>query len=261
MWLHSRDESPKILSMNEDQITELERLQSAVLLARGTFHQLGNHLTLINGYSSLVRMNAEPGSEDAELMGRIDRAVKEMSSLLDDTHAFMRARLTEASRVDVGHVLEEGCSLMARTFPRLRLELSLPDERVFARIPRRHLGDALMHICLNSMDAMGGQGTVRVGLGKTAPDSGDRLPASLGDPDPDRMAVICIEDEGPGFPPSVLDADPTPGPGIRREDGQFRSGLGLCAVQSILAGHSGAMQIDNSPGGGGRVMLYLIRDV
>ena len=54
--------------------------------------------------------------------------------------------------------------------------------------------------------------------------------------------VVCVEDEGRGFDPTVLDRGDTPG-------------LGLFAVRERLAICDGRMQIDSAPGEGTRVRL------
>jgi hypothetical protein len=243
--------------MKDEDIIEIERLQSAVLLSRGTYHQLGNHLTLISGYASLLKMNLTPGSEDHELMAKIDKAVREMSSLLDDSHVFVRGRPANRASTNICALVKDVEHLLSRTFPRLTVKLDLPPHRVLATCDTRRIFDAIMHVCLNAKDAMDGQGTVTLSALRLTPD----LESSARDGHPELPAggivSIAIEDQGPGF------AEPIPSPPFEprnpslAEGGRYRTGLGLAAVDRILRSHGGLLEVANTHEGGGRIRLLL----
>jgi signal transduction histidine kinase len=222
--------------MDDERIIEIERMHSAVLLARGTFHQFGNLLTLVGGYASLVRSNMLAGSEDEELMIRIDEAVKQASSLLDDTHRFIRGKPVEAEALDVRRTIADVAELLGRTFPRLEVRTSLPAEKTLIQASARRLFDALMHLCLNAFEAMDRNGAIHIEAATEGP-----------------TVLITVSDEGPGIPEEAMEAGFTTG----SPDGLFKTGLGLPAVRAFAGSIDGTVELGSGPEGGGLVKIAL----
>jgi two-component system, OmpR family, sensor kinase len=78
----------------------------------------------------------------------------------------------------------------------------------------------------------------------------------------ERVALV-VEDEGPGFPPEMLDrvfdrffrADPA----RSRPDEASGTGLGLAIVKGVAEAHGGTAEAANAPGGGARVTVRFQR--
>ncbi|NUP13641.1 MAG: hypothetical protein HOW73_47000 [Polyangiaceae bacterium] len=72
----------------------------------------------------------------------------------------------------------------------------------------------------------------------------------------DEIAVVTIEDDGPGF---TAEFRTQLGPGLRPRDGQKGAGLSLAGVLGIIAGHGGSFSIEPPKHGatGARVRVSL----
>lgn len=68
-------------------------------------------------------------------------------------------------------------------------------------------------------------------------------------------AVVAVRDDGPGFPPELLDQ--AAGRFVRGPHGERGAGLGLAIVDAIAAAHGGGIAIENRPDGGAEVQLRL----
>jgi signal transduction histidine kinase len=226
--------------MDDERIIEIERLNAAVQLARGCFHQFGNMLTLIGGYGSLVKDSLDPGSEEAELLERIQAASREASALLDDTHRFVRGKPAAAERVDACRVAREVSALMEATFPRITVTARTPGEPVPVMASPRRLFDALMHLVLNAFQALDGTGTIRIEV------------AAEGE-----SAVLSVSDDGPGIPEKDLERVLEPGTTGRGGDDTFSTGLGLPAARAIARQVDGTLGLECPSGGGLRADLRL----
>jgi signal transduction histidine kinase len=213
--------------MDDEQIIELERLQAAVLLSRGSFHQFGNHLTLIQGYTGLLKMSLEPGSEDAESVQRIDEAARQAASLLDETQRFVRGKRTAFEPFDVAGAIADTSRLVEATFPRLEVPFRVPEGPVHVRGSKRWFHDALMHLVLNAQDAMEGRGKIRI----TA-----ELEEGPG-------VLVVVRDSGPGIPEKMRKKVLEPGYTSGTIDPYYRTGLGLSAVRAIVRGMEGSLDL------------------
>lgn len=226
--------------MDDERTIELERLHAAVTLSRGCFHQFGNMLTLIQGYGSLVKESLPAGSEDAELMARIDEAVKQASVLLDDTHRFVRGRPVDEERVDVGRVARGVSELVEGTYPRIKVPAATPDDPVHVQASPRRLFDAIMHLVLNAHEAQDAKGEIRLQVERE-----------------DGHVLVACSDSGPGMSEEELDRALEPGYTTRGGDGRFSTGLGLPAARAIAGQMGGSLELEPVPGGGLRACLRL----
>ena len=64
-------------------------------------------------------------------------------------------------------------------------------------------------------------------------------------------SVLLVEDDGPGFPGPVAEADPQPFY-TTREHG---TGLGLPIARGIVESHGGTLGLENRDEGGARVVI------
>jgi signal transduction histidine kinase len=226
-----------LAGMDDERIIGIARLESAVLLARGTFHQFGNHLTLVTGYASLVRSSLEPGSENESLLAKIEHAARQASSLLDETHRFVRGKPVPGEPFDCTRVVSEVSALVEATFPRLRLPTSLPGGQVRIHGSPRLLADALVHLLLNSSEALDGKGEIRMSV-ETMRTGGAAI------------ALVSVADDGPGIAPERLGEALEPGTSGWQDRTTFRTGLGLPAARAIARMMGGALELESPPAGG-----------
>jgi len=226
--------------MDKERIIEIERLQSALLVSRGTFHQFGNHLTLINGYTGLIKMSLAPGSEEYDLVDRVDGAVKQASTLLDATHAFVRGKPTSPSRIDCAKVVSEVCHLVDDTFPMLEMQVDLPGDPVWVTADSRRLQDAVVHLVLNAFEAMGQRGEITVAVRRI-----------------EGEVQIGIADGGPGMESSDIEKSREEWFTTGRKDGLFATGLGLPASRAIVEEMGGRLVLESTSGEGLEARLVL----
>jgi C4-dicarboxylate-specific signal transduction histidine kinase len=71
----------------------------------------------------------------------------------------------------------------------------------------------------------------------------------------DDRIEMTVEDDGPGFPPKLLDEGIMPYFSTKERG----SGLGLTICQRIVFDHEGTLALDNKTEGGGRVRISLPR--
>ncbi|MCC6215232.1 MAG: HAMP domain-containing protein [Polyangiaceae bacterium] len=247
------------------RIEYLQRIGAWQEMARRLAHEIKNPLTPIQ----LAVQEAHrryPGEDDAYLrlldttleivedeVGTLRRLVGEFSDFArlprarlerGDLAGFLRAQHARWTQLEEAEPEGEPLAAEHRVARNraVRQELEVPSSPVPADFDAQMLRRALVNLIENAQQAIEGAGrpagVVRVSLrvaGKTL--------------------ELCVDDDGPGFPPdlgeSVFDPYVT-----RRDEG---TGLGLAIVKKIVVEHGGRIHTARSPLGGARVALELPR--
>ncbi len=225
----------------ERGLRHAEKLASVGQLTSGLAHELGTPLNVIQGRAEqlLARLPADdrarPGLE------AIVRQARRITETIEALLAFSRKPDRGIRPVSLRALAEEAFALARLRVRRGRegvdLELSGTAD-AFVGDPDA-LRQMFVNLMLNSLQAMGGRGRIRV---RTEPLEGGGV-------------RIAYEDTGPGIPeelrPRVFD------PFFTTKDVGEGTGLGLYIVASIVEEHGGGVTVEAAPGGGARFVITL----
>jgi len=216
-----------------------ERLLGLGRMAARLAHDVKNPLNVISGALHNLRASC-PGGEMAEMLSLIAEQTQRLSALVDRLRELTRPLTPSLAPVNAGELLRRAVDA-ARRWNRNHVHLQLaPDLGTVLVDP--HLVERLLANALdNASQAAGRGGTVWVRAALHTRSEGEWL-------------VIEVEDNGPGFPPEVLDHLFEPFVSTR-PDG---TGLGLVIMREICELHGGTLAVENVPGGGGRVIARLL---
>jgi CheY-like chemotaxis protein len=131
------------------------------------------------------------------------------------------------------------------------IHTKFPDGAVMILSDKIQIGQILMNLCTNAVQAMeetGGRLEIRVETRDLPEMSAEGCPAG-------RYAEITVTDNGPGIDPAILGRIFEPY-FTTRKIGKG-SGLGLAVVYTIVKNHKGTITVQNRPEGGARfTMLF-----
>ncbi|MFL5356797.1 sensor histidine kinase [Archangium sp.] len=226
------------LALAQTELVSSERLATVGRLAAGVAHEVGNPLAGILGYLSLAGARTKD-PELQEYLGRIDHEVQRIDGIVRGLLEIGRPARERLGPVDVGHVVETCVQLVkaGRDFSQVRMSLALAPG-LFARADSGPLSQIIINLLLNAVQAMEGQGEVRL---STRGEGGDML--------------LVVEDTGPGIPAEVMPRLFEPF-FTTKEPGQG-TGLGLAVSLHLAEGMGGRLTAENAPGGGARFSVRL----
>ncbi|MGE4440509.1 MAG: ATP-binding protein [Desulfomicrobium sp.] len=226
------------------QIMLLDKINSLGRMAAGIAHEIRNPLTGIHGY--LYAMDeicddlpeTEPVSVLRATIAKIRKAAGKMESVIRRVLDFSKPGTPRLELLDLSVPTQEGLSLM---LPTLR-KAGITVDTDFAPVPailgdRMQLEQAVINIVDNAARAVrNNTGAKNIAL---------RIVC-----DEDRLR-LCVADNGPGI--TATDRERIFDPFYTTaSDG---TGIGLSIVQRIVADHSGAIHVGESPLGGAEFRL------
>lgn len=220
------------------QLLHQQRLSGLGRMAARLAHDVNNPLNIVTGAVHNLR-GAAKDDESREMLGIVEEQVSRLQDLvgrLREATRPLRPRMIDA---DVRSLVLDAAHAARRTGP-ARVTADVPDDLPSVHadpdLLRRLLGNALD----NAVRAAGPRGQVRLAAELESRNEGERL-------------TLTVEDDGPGFPPEVLDNLFEPFV-TTRPDG---IGLGLPIMKEICVLHGGDVKVENRPSGGARVTAWV----
>lgn len=243
--LASRYRQAESLRLLHDRVAQSrERFVRIGEVAAGVAHSVRNPLHgLLNGVELLTGRAREDSSAKetlslmTEALQRIDRVTQRLLVLSRDAPL-------ACSSSDVDAMVREALRLSSPGTRGSRAQLAIePGGAGTAEIDTVRLGEALVNVVDNALDACRAGGTVTVRTGK----------------DDDGGVVVEVEDTGPGIP--AADLERVFDPFFTTKAIGEGSGLGLAITRRIVEEHGGRVTVDSQPGRGTRVRLHVPRRV
>lgn len=234
------------LSVNVEQKSRLQaelvaanRLATIGKLAAGVAHEVGNPLSGILGYLSVLRMRADGNPQTLEVVERIEEEVKRIDGIVRGLLEMGRPSRGKAQPIEVRPLID-GCVKMVSSMREnsdVRIELDCP-ESTWLRAEPGPLAQVLVNLLLNACQAVGGRGHVWVRVSLE-----------------DGAARVRVEDDGPGIASEVLPKLFTPF-FTTKAPGQG-TGLGLAVSRHLLGQFDGKLTAENRAEGGARFVISL----
>ncbi|EBA15620.1 putative hybrid two-component system regulatory protein [Roseobacter sp. SK209-2-6] len=221
VWLISETTERKRV---EQRLEEIRRVEALGKVSGEVAHDFGNILSSISGNLHLLE---EAGAESSkDLRGRIQSALDLGVSLTERLLAFARKQHLEPQVTDVGQLIEGMADLLEIGMPEsVTMSFEVPETPVFARVDPGQLESAVLNLCLNAGQAIGGSGCIHVRV------SGED------------EARLSVRDNGSGMTPEVLRRATEPFYS-NREDGSG-TGLGLSMVDGFVHQSGGSLKIQS----------------
>ena len=248
----------------EDQILQMQKLESLGRLAGEVAHDLRNMLTVFQYNVGLLEEALDKGQllpiggfsplDLQESISSLTEATNQASGLTGRLLGFARVGPGGREPVDMADLVEKVVAMVQRTFPaniQVDSRCSGADLVVSGGFDR--LNQALMNLCINARDAMphGGKLFLSVTRLQAASAALVDLPIS-GNID---HIVLSVRDNGDGMDEATRGQIFEP---FFTTKGEGRgTGLGLATVYAVIRDHGGDIQVNSTPGHGSEFTVIL----
>jgi PAS domain S-box-containing protein len=232
----------------EEQLRQVQKLDSIGRLAGGVAHDFNNLLTIIGGYAHML-------IDDLSLADSHRESVQEISVAADRAATITRQLLTfsrhhaGSSRKNI--ILNEVVSEMEKMLHRLigediQLDLVMDRTPLVVNADSGQMEQVVMNLVINSRDAMPDGGRILIETSQVVVD--EAYAATHLGIEEGLYAVLSVSDNGIGMPAEVRARIFEPF--FTTKDAGKGTGLGLATVYGIVKQNQGAVYVYSEPGQG-----------
>lgn len=241
----------------EAQLRQAQKMEAVGQLAGGVAHDFNNLLLAILANAELAAENVPQGSETAECLGEIEKAVSRAADLTNQLLAFSRRQPFRPVAIDLNELTRSLMKMLRRLLPEnISIELIAGRDLAAVSADPTQLEQVIVNLCVNARDAMEPGGRLTLETESALIDGGYCETHPWAKPGP--YVLLSISDTGVGMTAQVRERafEPfftTKGP-------HQGSGLGLSTVYGIVEQHGGMIHVESEPDRGTKFRVYLPAD-
>jgi len=228
----------EIERLHQREMERAEQLATVGELASGVAHEIRNPLTGLRGALELVLRRLSRSDESRPLLEEADRQLERIEDTATQLLQYARPPELREVVVDVSHVVDRAAHVVEARARKAGTEIQIhpSSEDAPVAIDPELMIQVLVNLMLNGIDAMDGDGSLRVQTQRT----GDRV-------------SIVLSDSGPGIAPEIRSHIFRPFFTTKHQG----TGLGLSISYQIITRHGGTLHVEDTPGGGATFVIGL----
>jgi len=181
------------LRRTQDELVQAAKLAALGRMSAGITHELNQPLAAIRGFADNGRVLIERAryAEAQANLATISELTERMARITGQLKNFARKSSGETTPVALAKIVDDVLALVAAqpNAATLQLETRLPDHEVLVQVDAQRLGQVLLNLVKNALDALDGRPLRRVEL--TVTSTAKRI-------------ELRIADNGPGIAPADL---------------------------------------------------------
>jgi two-component system, cell cycle sensor histidine kinase and response regulator CckA len=252
----ARKEADRERKSLTEQFYQSQKLESIGRLAGGVAHDFNNHLTVINGYCSLLLGRLPQNDPSREILEQVLHAGERSADLIRQLLSFSRKQVVEPRATDVAESLRGLRKLLERLIGEdILLCIDVAAEMGAVYIDPGQLNQIIMNLAVNARDAMPDGGTLRIETSLV--ELGEGYAAGHPNVVPGNYLMIAVSDTGHG-----MDEDTQSRifePFFTTKGETIGTGLGLSTVYGIVRQAGGWIWVYSEAGKGSTFKVYLPR--
>ena len=240
----------------EQQLSHVQKMEAIARLAGGVANDFNNLLTVITGYSGLIRSGLAPDHPLQKDLHQIVQSTERAIGLTNQLLAISRKEVSSPQPIDLNVVIDQILPLVRRlTGEKVRCELKTAPNLGAVRADRGQMETLIINLAAHARDNMPKGGLLLVETANVdVPGTAEKAGLSLR---PGKYVSLVVTDTGRGlsdelrqhlFEPFFDGSEPG-----------HNTGLGLATVYAIVRQHGGEIVCESEVGKGSVFRIYLPR--
>jgi len=226
----------------EKELLQAHKMEAIGTLAGGIAHDFNNILTSLLGYTQLVLMELEKGTEIEEDLQEVHQAGLRAKDLVRQILTFARRSEEEIMSVRLDLIVKEVFKFLRSSIPaNIAIRHNIQSKSlVMANATQIH--QVVMNLCTNASHAMNTEGgTLKIALKDISIDHPHAK--SIENISPGQYLQLTVSDTGPGIPVAILDRIFEPY--FTTKNHEEGTGMGLALVKSIVEDAKGRVTVES----------------
>jgi two-component system, cell cycle sensor histidine kinase and response regulator CckA len=239
------------LKVKEEEVRQLQKLESIGRLAGGVAHDFNNLLTAINGYSELLMGLVDVANPIRESVVEINKAGTRAAGLTRELLAFSRRQMLQPRELDLNAMIRKlGPALKQVLGSHLDLKLDTGAEPLMVRCDPAQMESVFLNLASNARDAMPETGRLLISTARREiPDAADGMqPEGIAGHACGDFAMLTFEDTGVGMDENTLRQ--VFEPFFTTKAMGKGSGMGLSTVYGVIKQTGGHITVESRVGSG-----------
>lgn len=231
----------------EEELQNIEKLESVGIMAGGIAHDFNNILTTIAGSISLARVSVDSGSKLSEILIDAEKACFHAKNLTTQLLTFSKggAPIKKVSRVE--ELIINSANFASRG-SHINCLFSIPDDLWPVEVDEGQIAQVIHNLVINAVQAMPEGGSIEIKAENIVIAAENIMSLNYGE-----YIKISVKDQGIGIPGDHIKKIFDPYFTTKREG----SGLGLATTFSIIKNHNGHIDVSSEVGRGTVFTIYL----
>ena len=237
-----------------EQLSQARKMEAIGTLAGGVAHDFNNLLMGIQGYTSLMLLDTDPGHLHFAQLKAIESHVRSGADLTRQLLGYARGGRYEVKPVHLNEIVEKSAVMFGRTKKEVLIEQDFAQDLWIVDADRGQMEQVILNLLVNAWHAMPGGGEIFLRTRNVVLEMSHVR--SL-DVSPGPYVKLTVKDTGVGMDEITRERLFEPF-FTTKERGRVRgTGLGLASVYGIIKGHRGAINVQSERGQGATFNIYL----
>lgn len=218
----------------EKRMYQSEKLAVVGEIAAGAAHEIRNPLAVVYGFLSLMNQSFSEQNKNQYHLPLIMKEIERINVIVEEMLLLSKPGAPIKKETYLEDVLGEFLPLIIQSSEEIEFNIQL--DRILLHVDSKQLKQVFHNMIRNSIEAMGGKGTITIYSNVT-----------------EDAYQILLMDNGPGIPSTILNTiyDPF---SSSKENG---TGLGLMIVKRILENHQGGIELYDTSEKGTTFLIHL----
>jgi signal transduction histidine kinase/ActR/RegA family two-component response regulator len=251
-WKRSEKEKAEL----QEQLLQIQKMESIGRLAGGVAHDFNNMLMAILGHAEIAMLGCNPEARVYDALERIMKAACRSGDLVRQLLAFARKQTVIPRVLDLNKSLGEMLKMLERLIGEHITLTWLPAADLWpVKIDPSQLDQVLANLCINARDAIKTTGKITIETGNRTFDK--QYCDTHKEVIPGDYIMLSVSDDGCGIDKAYFDYIFEPF--FTTKEVGSGTGLGLSTVYGIVKQNKGFVYVYSEPGEGTTFRLYLPR--
>jgi len=240
----------------QEQLHEVQKMESVGRLAGGVAHDFNNMLGVILGHTELALLQADENHDLYFDLKEIQTAAQRSADITKQLLAFARKQTISPKQLDLNDTVESMLNMLRRLIgENIDLLWQPASNKCLVKMDPSQIDQILANLCINARDAIDGVGKLTIETGiKTFDEEYCKGHHGF---IPGNFVLLAVSDNGCGMDKDTLNN--LFEPFFTTKEVGKGTGLGLATIYGIVKQNNGFINVYSEPGRGSTFKIYLPR--